>query len=78
MRIRDLMGWGAFLCMLVFSGVVCWDYVHTKLENHERRLTELEATARPLVIVDRFSHVYLNGEEAYSYENEEGRVKKEE
>ena len=60
---KNIIGWVSVLLMIVLIGFVIWDYVFTKLENHEQRIDELENTARPLVIVDRFSHVYLNGEE---------------
>jgi len=62
---------------LVFTGLLLLigDYVGTKLENHERRIAELEAEARPLIVVDKWAHVYLNAEEVPPPEEEEAETK---
>ena len=60
---RAVVGWVGFIVMLMFCLLVVWDYVTTRIRDHERRIAALEAEARPLIIVDRFSQVYLNGEE---------------
>ena len=55
--------------VLSMFGYAVWDYTFTKMENHERRIAELEATARPLIIVDKFSRVFVGG---YDVTPEEG------
>lgn len=42
--------------------VAVWDYLTVTLHDHERRIQALEMTARPLIVVDKYSSVYLNGE----------------
>ena len=63
--IKSLIGWFAFLIMTFLCLFCIWDYVHMKMENHEKRIAALEAETRPLFIVDKFSDVYLNGEKVY-------------
>jgi hypothetical protein len=62
-KAATLSGWLAFMLAVLLFAFIVWDYVSTRLESHERRIRELEATARPLVVVDKWAHVYLNGEE---------------
>jgi len=56
-------GWAGFIVAVVLFGFILWDHVTMRLESHEQRIRELEAQARPLVVVDKWAHVYLNGEE---------------
>lgn len=66
-EIKSIIGWGAFVIMAFFTLFCGWDYMTTKLENYERRIaaleTKFETEARPLIIVDKYSSVYLNGKE---------------
>ena len=64
-QIRSLVGWVGFVVMLMFCLLVVWDYGTTRIRDHERRIAQLEREARPLFVVDRFSHVYLNGDAVY-------------
>jgi len=62
-KIKGIVGWISVVLMVLFSLFCVWDYVTMKLENHEQRIADLEAEARPLIVVDKYSSVYLNGEE---------------
>ena len=62
---KTLIGWLCFVAMLGFCLLAAWDYGTTRIRDHERRIAALEREARPLIVVDRFSHVYLNGESVY-------------
>lgn len=58
---------GAFLLYVLvlvglLFGIMAWDYVTMTMQNHDRRIRDLEMSARPLIVVDRYSSVYLNGE----------------
>ena len=64
--IVGMIGWVGFVGMLLFCLLVARDYGTTRIRDHERRISALEREARPLIIVDRFSHVYLNGEPVYA------------
>jgi len=64
-HVKGIIGWGGFIFMILFSIFVVWDYVTTKLHNHENRISELETTARPLIVVDKYSSVHLNGDKIY-------------
>jgi len=68
-EIKSIIGWIAFLVLLFFSLFCAWDYVSTKFAGYEKRLVALEQEARPLFIVDKYSSVYLNGEEVYGRNN---------
>ncbi|MBN2060725.1 MAG: hypothetical protein JW882_09955 [Deltaproteobacteria bacterium] len=46
--------------MLIF---IAYDYVSSNFREYERRIAALEAEARPLFVVDKYSTVFLNGEE---------------
>lgn len=62
---KGVVGWVGFVAMLMFCLFVAWDYATVRIRDHERRISALEREARPLIIVDRFSHVYLNGDPVY-------------
>jgi len=62
-KIKGIVGWISVVLMVLFALFCIWDYVTMKLENHERRIAELEAEARPLIIAEKYSQVFLNGEE---------------
>lgn len=49
---------GVFLFVWVLVGYTIW----MKVEHNQARIGRLEVTARPLVIVDKYSEVYINGE----------------
>lgn len=49
--------------VIILCGVFfVWDYVTTKIQDHEKRLLAMEREARPLFLVHKYSNVYLNGE----------------
>ena len=60
-KIKDLL-FALVLGVLLFTWTVIGVAFWTRIDANERRLDRLEAAARPLVIVDRFSEVYINGE----------------
>ncbi len=60
---KSLIGWCAVIIMLMFWAFCAWDFVTMKIQEYDRRLAALEQEARPLFVVDRYSHVYLNGKE---------------
>ena len=62
-KIKGIVGWISVVLMVLFALFCIWDYVTMKLENHERRIAELEAEARPLIIAEKYSQVFLNGKE---------------
>ena len=62
-KIKGIVGWISVVLMVLFALFCIWDYVTMKLENHERRIADLETKARPLIVVDKWAHVYLNAEE---------------
>lgn len=49
--------------IVVFFLACAYDYVSSNFRAYERRISALEAEARPLFVVDKYSSVYLNGEE---------------
>ena len=55
----------ALLFTWVLVGVAFW----IRIDHLERRTGELELTTRPLIVVDKYSSVYLNGEDAYGVNN---------
>ena len=69
-EIKSIIGWIAVFIMICFCLFCAWDYVHTKMEDHEKRIAALEAETRPLIIVDKYSDVYLNGEKVYEHDND--------
>lgn len=65
MKIRTVAAFG--VCLIVaLAGLLfvlmAWDYVTMTLQSHDTRIRALEMSARPLIVVDRYSSVYLNGE----------------
>jgi hypothetical protein len=58
---KSFIGWMAIIFMLVFSVFVLWDNIHTRLTTLERAVLELKETERPLIIVDKFSRVFVGG-----------------
>lgn len=65
-EIRSLIGWIGVLGMLCFCLFCAWDFVSFNLRECERRISALEASARPLFIVDRYSSVEVLGQEVYT------------
>jgi hypothetical protein len=53
--------------IVVCFGLFCaWDYVSFNLRQYESRIAALEASARPLFIVDKYSMVQVDGHEVYA------------
>jgi hypothetical protein len=44
---------------LIFTWVVVGYAFWTRIDNAERKIAALEAESRPLIVVDRYSSVYL-------------------
>jgi hypothetical protein len=63
--IKSLIGWFAALFMLLFILFCAWDYFSFRFRDHEKRIAALERSARPLIIVDKYSRVEVQGEEVF-------------
>ena len=50
------------IVVLLFTWAVVGYSLWIRGDYNTRRIAELEAEARPLIIVDKYSEVYLNGE----------------
>jgi len=50
------------IAVLLFTWAVVGYAFWSRIDAAERRITELEGETRPLVVVDKYSSVYLNGE----------------
>lgn len=50
------------IAALLFTWAVVGYAFWSRIDAAERRIAELEADTRPLIVVDKYSSVYLNGE----------------
>lgn len=69
-KIRDSIFWLAVVFMVWFTIFCIWEYM-VRLRHCEERITQLEASARPLFVVDKYATVELNGEKLYPVQEDE-------